>query len=58
MSEDELRRAVRLTGVRLIQRAYEHSVAGEAGLARVDRIGRLAHLLLTQPDSPRDAPWP
>ena len=56
--EDELRRAVRLTGVRLIQCAYEHSVAGEAGLARVDRIGRLAHLLLTQPDSVREAPWP
>jgi hypothetical protein len=47
-----------LTGARLIQCAYEHSVAGDGALARVDRIGRLAHLLLTQPDSPRDAPWP
>jgi aminoglycoside phosphotransferase (APT) family kinase protein len=55
---DERHRAMQLTGVRLIQCAYEHSTAGEAGLARVDRIGRLAHLLLIQPDSPRDAPWP
>ena len=54
----ERRLAVRLTGVRLIQSAYEHSVAGEAALARVDRIGRLAHLLLTRPDSRSDAPWP
>jgi hypothetical protein len=55
---DELRWAMQLTGVRLIQCAYEHSVAGEAGLARVDRIGRLAHLLLTQPGSTRDVLWP
>jgi hypothetical protein len=33
-------------------------VAGETARAQVDRIGRLAHLLLTRRDSPRDEPWP
>jgi Phosphotransferase enzyme family len=54
----EGRLAMCFTGARLIQNAYEHSVAGEAAQARVDRIRRLAHLLLTRPDAPRDAPWP
>ena len=54
----ERRLAMCFTGARLIQNAYEHSVAGEAAQARVDRIRRLAHLLLTRSDAPRDARWP
>ncbi len=56
--QDERRRAMSLAGARLIQSAYEHSVAGYPASAYVDRIGRLAHLLLTRPDTPADEPWP
>jgi hypothetical protein len=58
LSPQERRLAMRFTGVRLIQSAYEHAVAGETARAQVDRIGRLAHLLVTRRDSPRHEPWP
>lgn len=50
--EGERRRADLLTGARLIQTAYEWSVASGVPATALDRLGRVAHRLLTEPD-----PW-